>query len=272
MQPAMLPPFAGADPSPLRRRPAPSGARRRAAATPWTWRPAAATAVPAPCQAISTPATAGPSEGRGTEGPAAHHIGGGELVGRLDHGGEHGRLRWPRRGEAQRGQGRQNEDDDDRRAQADGCGDTSHGHSLERVAPAEHVVRAVLVRERTQEGPEHDARHQLNEHHGGSRRRTPVAIGINQQSDPDAQLRHAEKRVGEPDSAQRGVRRGRAQDGDDSFGPKEHGAIRLPIVPAVPCSSTCCTPGFGMPQSISQQDERARSSATSASDPSTWVG
>ena len=108
-------------------------------------------------------------EGRGPEGPAAHHIGGGELVGRLDHGGEHGCLRWPRRGEAQCGQRSEYEDDDDRRVQSDRYGYTSHGQSLEGVAPAEHVVCAVLVRQCTQEGPEQDARHQLSEHHDGSR-------------------------------------------------------------------------------------------------------
>ena len=158
-----------------------------------------------------------PGQAGRTFGPACHHVGRGELVGRADDGGQEGGLRRSGDGEAEGGERRQQVDRQQRCAEADGSGNTGHRQRLEPVARAQDPARTAAIGKGADERADHDARDQLDQHHGHARRRAAVLVGDDQQDQPDSELCRAEQRVGDSHHAQGGVAERRPEDREDDL-------------------------------------------------------
>ncbi len=129
----------------------------------------------------------------------------------VEVGRQQGGLCRPRDGQAERGEWGQYEDDGRRGTGSDGERHAGERHGLCAVAGEQHAAGAHAIGEGADERAEHSARHELHEHHERGSRGPAVAVGEDEQRQPDAELGRAEQAVSKSDPAQDGIPEGRSE-------------------------------------------------------------
>ena len=166
----------------------------------------AATASPAPRQARRRPTTAGPTRLAAPSVQPLITLAAVSSSGVRTMAGKQGGLGRPGDGQTERGERSQKEDHYGRCGQADGDGHRRHRRHLQGVADPQDRAGGWRSARAPRRVRTDDTGNQLHQHHHHAGGGTAVAVGEDQQGDPDTELRRPEQRVGESDPAQNGIR------------------------------------------------------------------